>query len=290
MLALGRSDYFMRHSASVWVQANDATFAMRGRQCDVLVFGDSTAMTGIDPQQIDAATGLHTCNIAVTNAVLAVTNELPLDHFLANNARPGILLVQLSPDDLQRESHVWTQTIYAEGLLEQLRHGSPAETRTLFLTHPRETIAFAGYVAGYTAYHGLRWVWKHLTHKSAAEQRILIRNGFFTPPSPPITACEVPLHHIDPSDRAFPRSFLNDLRDRYRGRAGVVLLDVAPIPVCDENLPAYQKQLAGLTSNTLRGLPITQFADMRHYTAEGARIVSGLIADQVNKARASEAR
>ena len=153
---------------------------MHDRQCDVLVFGDSTAMTGIDPAQVQAATGLRTCNIAVTNAVLAVVGNLPLDHFLAHNARPRLLLLQFSPEDLEPESHVWTRSIYAEGLLELLRHGSDAEIRQILLEHPRETIAFAGYIAGYSAWYGLRSVWSWITRTSMGERFVVVRNGFFT--------------------------------------------------------------------------------------------------------------
>ena len=243
---------------------------MQGRQCDVLVFGDSTAMTGVNPDQVQAATGLRTCNIAVTNAVLAVTDDLPLNQFLAHNARPQVLLLQFSPDDLQRESHAWTRTIYAEGLLELLRHGSGKEIQKVIVQHPRETIAFAGYVAGYSAYYGLRSVWSALTRTPMEEETTKIRNGFFTPPMAARTSCDSTERRIPKSDRAFSASFVETLRARYRSRAGVVLINVAPIPSCDEDLPAYQAQLSGLTSNMLRGLPIGLFNDDRHYTAAGA--------------------
>ena len=136
LIALGQSDFFLHHGASVWVQANDAVFDMRDRDCDVLVFGDSTAMTGIDPEVVELNTGFRTCNIAVTNAVLAVTDNLTLDRYLAHNARPRVLLVQLSPDDFQPENRAWRRTIYAEGMLELLRHGRPGEARAVLLSHP----------------------------------------------------------------------------------------------------------------------------------------------------------
>lgn len=284
MIALGRSDFFLRHGASVWVQANDSIFSMRGRQCDVLIFGDSTAMTGIDPEQVRAATGLRACNIAVTNAVLAVTQNLPLDKFLEHNARPRVLLVQLSPDDLERESHVWTRTIYAEGLLELLRHGSGPEIRRVLWQHPGETIAFAGYVAGYSAYYGLRSLWAHVTRTPMEEGRVVIRNGFFTPPMTPRTNCEPADRKVDAADRDFPASFVKALRARYLDHAGVVLVNVAPIPECDENLAAYRAQLTGVTSNALRGLPIGLFNDERHYTAAGARTLSAEISAEINAA------
>ena len=281
MIALGRSNFFLRHGASVWVQANDSIFAMHDRRCDVLIFGDSTAMTGIDPEQVQVATGLRTCNIAVTNAVLAVTENLPLDHFLAHNTRPQVLLVQLSPEDLERDNHVWTRTIYAEGLLELLRHGSGAEIRRVLWQHPSETIAFAGYVAGYSAYYGLRSLWAHVARTPIEEERIIIRNGFFTPPMAQRTSCEPADHRVDVEDRAFPLSFVEGLRGRYREKAGVVLVNVAPIPACDENLGAYRTQLTGVTSNELRGLPIELFNDERHYTAAGARNLSAEIAAEI---------
>ena len=284
MIALGSTDFFLHHGASVWVQANDSIFSMHDRQCDVLVFGDSTAMTGVDPAQVQVATGLRTCNIAVTNAVLAVIGNLPLDNFLAHNLRPQVLLLQFSPDDLERESHVWTRTIYAEGLLELLRHGSGKEVRSTLLGHPAETVAFAGYVAGYSAYYGLRRLWSALTRTPMAERSVVVRNGFFTPPMAARTRCEPTDRKVAVSDREFPASFVADLLARYRGRADMVLINVAPIPDCDENLAAFQVQLAGVTSNPVHGLPIRLFNDERHYTAAGARVLSREIAAQI-KAR-----
>jgi hypothetical protein len=39
-IALGCSNFFMHHGASVWVRSNDAVFEMTNRDCDVLIFGD----------------------------------------------------------------------------------------------------------------------------------------------------------------------------------------------------------------------------------------------------------
>jgi hypothetical protein len=281
--ALGRSNFFLHHGASVWVQSNDAIFDMRNRNCDVLVFGDSTAMTGIDPDVVDRATGFHTCNIAVTNAVLAVTGNLTLDRFLEHNAQPKILVVQLAPDDFQPENRLWHHTIYAEGLLEQLRHGAPADSRRLLLRHPHEAIAFAGYAAGYTAYFALKDIWFRTTHLRSEEDQVQVRNGFFTPPSPPRTYCEPAENLPLTPDPNFARNLSSSYRAHYSATGAVVLVDVAPIPSCDANLAAFASQLDGITSNTLQPLPIGLFNDPRHYTATGSRIVSTLIARQVNQ-------
>jgi hypothetical protein len=282
-ILLGRSDFFIHHGASVWVQANDAIFSMHNRDCDVVIFGDSTAMTGINPDVVQNRTGYKTCNISVTNAVLAVTNNLTLDHFLAHNQRPRILLVQLSPDDFQLENHAWNRTIYAEGLLELLRHDSPAAIRHTLLTHPQESVAFAGYAAGFSAYYAIKAVWFHVTHLRPEEDTVQVQNGFFSPPARPRTFCDPAAALEDPTQGAFPRSLVQNFQNAYAPQTDVVLVNVAPIPACDQNLAAYSAELEGVTSNALLPLPIGLFNDERHYTANGSNVVSRLVASELNE-------
>ncbi len=280
---LGGSDFFLRHGASVWVQSNDAVFAMRDRDCDVLIFGDSTAMTGIDPDVVERNTGFKTCNIAVTNSVLAVTHNLTLNRYLSHNTHPRVLLIQLSPDGFQPESNSWRQTVYAEGLVELLRHGSPGEARHTLVAHPQESIAFAGYAAGFTAYSLFKNAWFHATHLRPEEDAITIHNGFFTPPAPPSTTCEPGATFSNPKAGGdFPRSLVSGFQSDYAQRSGIVLVNVAPIPSCDANLAAFSSELNGVTSNALTPLPIGLFNDPRHYTAVGSAIVSRLVAQELN--------
>jgi hypothetical protein len=287
LIRLGSSDFFLHHGASVWVQANDKVFDMSGRDCDVVVYGDSTAMTGIDPDLVEEQTGLKTCNIAVTNAVLAVTGNLTLDHFLAHNHRPKILLVQLAPDGFQPGSAVWHQTIYAEGLLEMLRHARPGEARRTLLSHPSEAVSFAGYAAGYTAWYGIKAAWFRTTGHRPEEDKVTVRNGFFTPPTPARTSCE-PVQLVADSgnreDGAFSRTVVANFRGTYAGRAGVVLVNVAPIPDCDANAVVYHEELSGVTSNSFQTLPVQDFNNCCHYTQRGSQIVSSLVAEELRTA------
>lgn len=283
-IALGRSDFFLRHGASVWVRSDDAVFDMHDRRCDVVVFGDSTAMTGLNPEVIEAQTGLRTCNIAVTNAVLAVTGNMTLDHFLAHNGRPRVILLQLSPDDFQQANYTWHNTIYAEGMLELLRHGAPGEARRVLRSHPQEAITFAGYAAGFTAYYGIRQLWFRLTGLQAEEDTIVVRNGFFTPPSPARTFCDTTDSLTDSTGGAFSRNLVQQFRQSYRTRAGRVLVNVAPIPSCDRNLLTFASQLNGTTNNPLLPLPIGLFNDQRHYTERGSTLVSRLVANELTDA------
>lgn len=281
-IRLGASDFFLRHGASVWVQSNDSVFGMHDRACDVLIYGDSTAMTGINPEVVERNTGLKTCNIAVTNSVLAVAGNLTLDRYLANNVRPRVLLVQLSPDGFQPESYSWGRTVYAEGLVELLRHGSSADNRRVLLTHPRESIAFAGYAAGFSAWAVVKGIF-NAAHLRSDEDTVTIRNGFFTPPSPPSTDCEPGAIFSNPKGSGnFSRTLVSDFQSQYASRSRVVLVNVAPIPSCDQNLAAFSSELNGVTSNALTPLPIGLFNDPRHYTAVGSAVVSRLVAQELN--------
>jgi hypothetical protein len=240
-------------------------------------------MTGINPEVVQRNTGYKTCNIAVTNSVLAVTGNLTLDKYLEHNPRPRVLLVQLSPDGFQPESYSWNQTVYAEGLVEFLRHGSPSDSRKLLLKHPQESFAFAGYAAGYTAYAVLKDIVFHTTHMRSDEDTVTIRNGFFTPPTPPSTACEPGAVFSNPGASGnFPHSLVQDFQKQYQSRSGVVLVNVAPIPSCDQNLAAFSSELNGITDNPVTPLPIGLFNDPRHYTAVGSTVVSRLVAQELN--------
>ncbi len=282
-IRLGSTDFFLHHGASVWVQSNDAIFSMRDRDCDVLIFGDSTAMTGIDPEVVERNTGFRTCNIAVTNSVLAVTHNLTLNRYLENNSRPRVLLVQLSPDGFQPESKAWSGTVYPEGLVELLRHGSSAEGRRVLFTHPQQAIAFAGYTAGFTAYAGLKDLWFHATDLRPREDTVTIHNGFFTPPAPPSKGCEPGATFSNPNAGGnYPHVVVDEYENSYASRSGIVLVNVAPIPSCDKNLAAFSSELNGVTSNSLLPLPVGLFNDPRHYTAVGSAIVSRLVAQELN--------
>ena len=186
------------------MQSNDAIFNMRDRDCDVLIYRDSTAMTGINPDVVERNTGFKTCNISVTNSVLAVTHNLTLNQYLANNGKPRVLLIQLSPDGFQPESNAWDQTVYPEGLLELLRHGHGRYPPCPGHASPGIDCLcrICSWLQPHTRDQG-RLVPPHRLRPE--EDAVTIRNGFFTPPSPPSTSCEPGAHIFQsPRRRQFP--------------------------------------------------------------------------------------
>jgi hypothetical protein len=77
------------------------------------------------------------------------------------------------------------------------------------------------------------------------------------------------------------------MRAEFAKPGTTLFVDVSPIPECDPNLEWHREQTRGLSDNTLRTLPITDYNNVdRHFTAQGAEIVSEQVAQQVLAAEA----
>ena len=74
---------------------------------------------------------------------------------------------------------------------------------------------------------------------------------------------------------------MREFRQQYATRAQAVLVNVAPIPACDNNFVTFAAQLDGVTSNRLLPLPIGLFNDQRHFTERGSTLVSRIVADEL---------
>src|SRR5450755_922092 len=67
-----KSQVFRRHFDGDWISASSPVYTARNVNCEVVVYGDSTAITGIDPEVIQKMTQLKSCNIAQSKGALVV--------------------------------------------------------------------------------------------------------------------------------------------------------------------------------------------------------------------------
>ncbi|ADW67554.1 hypothetical protein [Granulicella tundricola] len=72
--------------------------------CQIVVYGDSTAMVGIDPAVLRERTGLSACNIAEFEGMTILNGTMIVDQYLAQNQRPKYLVFLYTPEDFQPES------------------------------------------------------------------------------------------------------------------------------------------------------------------------------------------
>jgi hypothetical protein len=267
---IARSDWYLRHQRNSYLAISDFPFTLRNQRCDVLVFGDSSALTGISPPVITAATGLPTCNIAQPNTALALAGTLALDSYLADNPHPKFLVLQFTaPDFSGPEPHA---QLNEEGALQLLRHKPGAATFKLFATHPLATLQFSEYILQ-TALVDRDW--RGATYQRAW-QSIQSTHGLLTAPGAGLQNCQSDIEKKEPDP-----AWISSLRSKYETTGTRVLIYVAPYPACDPSHGYYAQRLAGLTDNSIERYDIGLFSEKNHFTLEGARKNSLHIADDI---------
>ena len=71
---------------------------MKHQDCDVVLYGDSTALTGLDPDIVQRITGLKSCNIAEAGWIEDVVGtDFPLQAYLKDNKRPRFIVTDITP-------------------------------------------------------------------------------------------------------------------------------------------------------------------------------------------------
>jgi hypothetical protein len=247
---------------------------LRGRDCKVLIYGDATAMVGVDPKIIEAKTGLSTCNIAEAAGVTMVSGTLPVDRFLEGNPRPKVIVFLYAPENLSRP-RAWEHIEYFEAITSRLQEEPNAATARTLARHPEQTLAWAE--------RGLRMALTSLGAKPFSDETAHLRDrhlGQMKLEGPTMTGCANKVSGYPPDP-----VWVKLLRTQYGVGGTKVLVDMTPIADCDPALPYYTEHLVGLVDD--RPLPIYPMAD---YVAEermlmnarGSAKLSAMISDQLN--------
>jgi hypothetical protein len=271
-LLIARSSWFVRHQRNSYLAISDYPFTLKNSGCEVIIYGDSSALTGVSPPVIEAITSMRTCNIAQPNTALAIVGTFALDSYLKNNARPRFLIFQFTaPDFAPRDPN---GRIYEEGALQLVRHKLDRQTLLLFARHPMQSLEFSEFILRTALVEG---DWTTGTYsRSWAEVRAT--EGLFTSPAAPLENCVGPLEV-----RAPDPSFIRGLRNKYSEQGTRVLVYAAPFPECDGSFDYYSEKLADLSDNRLQRFAIHLFNEKNHFTREGADLNSKRIAEDIAK-------
>ena len=128
------------------IQLQDSVMTLRNTACDVVIDGDSTANVGIDPRLITQQTGLTACNIATNRPNTDDLGTLPLDHFLANNPKPKLIVFQFGPEEFYRAKSPWEHVGPYTPLLLLSRNFPQRDALRIMAQHPAETTQFVIYI------------------------------------------------------------------------------------------------------------------------------------------------
>jgi len=253
------------------VQLQDSAMTLHNTACDVVIDGDSSASVGLDPRVITAETGLTACNIATNRPNTDDLGTLPLDHFLANNPKPKLIVFQFAPEDFYRAKSPWQHVGPYTPLLMLARDFPQRDALRIMAQHPAETTQFMLYILRQELMPP-----KVDSPKSEAQYQQVLEHAQqshgqldLSIYEPAQTACRAPaLTLFGPLDT----TWASQLHQKYADMAIPVLVRAAPLPACDPQLEEFQRDLAPLVDDNVETLPIGMFiAGDRHATQEGSQ-------------------
>ncbi len=283
--SVARSAVFPSLIMTPYERVQDHSFQLNNEDCEILIYGDSSTMTADDPLAIAEKTGLKTCNISQTQPIVMVTGTVPVELYLKQNKLPKYLVLQFAPETFY-QPHTLDRTVPFDPMTVMLRQNSRMATARLFLRYPRQTIQYVSlvlqdrYKPNRTALAAFNELYKPVLAEYA-------KTGLMTLPKPSETSCgpEKPL----PETPDF--GWLDEARRKYSALGVKVLVTVSPIPECDSERATYQSGLDGYLDGEVSTLPLNLFNDSdRHFTREGAAIVSAQVAQEIQALETSTAK
>ena len=279
-LSIVPTAWFAQHSGISYLVTVAYGATLQDANCQVVIYGDSTAMLGIDPGRIRQLTGLTTCNIAEFMGITMLDGTRLVDQYLARNRRPRYLIFNYAPEDLNPDQQYGNANIHLfEAITYTLRQRGRAAK--LLLRHPGEFLDWSC--------RGLRIAAERVVTKPFESEA--------TEPFPP----EIQYLRNTSGGRILPedgralsscsylsnasvpdKNWIESLRSIYGRDGTTVLIDVTPIPACDPNLAFFRGTLAGVIDNGVETLPVSDFLwGGRHTTEAGSVALSQRIASQI---------
>jgi hypothetical protein len=270
---------FLQFLTTPYTQVEDYAFDLQNENCEVLIYGDSSAMTADDPVTIENQTHLKTCNISQTQPVVSVMEMLPVDLYLKNNRLPKYLVIQVSPDTFYR-AHTLDKNAAFDPITVMLRHHGGWETTRELVRYPIQTLRYISIVLQDRYLPDRRNLDRFMKIYGGAIGDYYATRGLMTLPMPEQTDCGRP---------EFPTSaveyrWLEEARQRYEAMGVRVLVKVSPVPDCDPRVGVYRRDIASHVDGGINTMPLEFFNDsLRHFTRTGATVVSVDLARQIKE-------
>jgi hypothetical protein len=265
-----RSKSFPLESGDPFLLNPDYAFSLKHVDCEVVIYGDSTALTGLDPTVVSHATGLKTCNIAQAQSIVQILGMVALDTYLKNNVPPKYIVMQFAPETLSRGR---SDFFWAEGLTLLLRKKSLLEALPTFIRHPAQAYNFSIWAIKAKVASFI----KAPTDFASTEAIFHSRGGLLILPKPAQTHCLNDIAYVQPTV-----DWVHSLKDEYANNGTRVVINVSPLPTCSPIAGLVAAGTRNVTDNSLSLYPIGLFCDLdRHLTLEGAERASLELAAQL---------
>jgi len=277
VMFLSRTQWFLTHDDYPGMYQTGYSLRLKHADCAIVIYGDSSSLTGLDPDVIQGITGLKTCNISEGTTIQDVVgSRFPLDTYLENNTRPVYLLAMYTSSIYK--PYVDPYDAYQpEGMLYALQYLPNRELYRLFLRRREWFLDFdiwagrqliSDFLSRYVPGGG------HHSSIDTREQRDS-RHGVWPYPLPPETTCVRTEYHLDPIGMSRYGDSVTKMRELYGVGGTTVLLNIAPVPDCDTLQQTYREKSEGLHDNRFEALPISFFNEGDvHFSSTGSRYIS----------------
>ena len=226
---------FLLWSGTYYGSMLEYAFVTADKNADVVIFGDSSALFGVDPLLLKARSGLNVINLPNTISSLPVTDDMSLRRYLARNAPPRLIVFYFAPWNLDYRTTTDADTLF-EGEEMLARHGSARQLLAFLSAHPTEgaLFPFRFYAANSLSIFFSRLkVW----HEDPPIVRGRGHTDLVVPPSKLMkSSCRFPdkLLHESRVDSAL------ELGRKYSTADTKVMFFMAPVPKCEnaDKLPS----------------------------------------------------
>ena len=247
--------------------------------CDVVLYGDSSALTGLNPSVIEKVTGLKACNISEGVAVhLVAGSDAPLRSYLANNPAPRFLLTMWTPSDYRPDRAPFSGSV-PEGIVYAAQFWGMGLVVREFVNRPLSMPLYTAFTLHAIA-DGLMPHEKNPEKDFDVHARRLSEQGQWLMPLPAQKKCVRSKLNPD-SIRRWEKS-VKTFREKYSTETTKVFINISSVPVCDQNYDDYAAKAMGLHDNKFERLPIDYFNDGDvHFSPEGADYISERAGEQI---------
>jgi hypothetical protein len=277
-----RSSLYERLSMDKSDMLVDFYLNFRNQQFDVVVFGDSSGVFGVDPSIIRATTGLTALNLCQTTDILASHGTAALDFYLAHNSRPALLALYLAPPSASIDPDAENE----DGIKDRIRHGSLHSLPGLFGAHPVRVLQTLLVMSLVT--------WRGLFHSAAAgEFQGDALRAVEKAHSGYIPNFSVGLLRDGCSERTGAKQnwkrhdFIDRFRKTYSSLGIPIVVVPGPVADCDRSLEDYQRVLGGVFDSEPYSIPHSLISDdgaSLHPVSPAAAGISGRVAMQIQLA------